>query len=121
MPFIEVIDRDASQETRALATRSMTDGLCAAFAIKPEIVTCYYFSAPDYSYGHAGKHGADAENFRIFVKVHAFPRPQEAKAAAARSITDGVVAAYGATPKDVIVYFLDRDPSDAFHAGLASA
>lgn len=121
MPFIEVFDRDATQETRALATADMTDGLCEAFGIKPEIVTVYYFSIPENSYGHAGKYGEDAETFRIFVKVHAFPRAQEAKAAAARSITEGLRRAYGVQPKGVIVYFCDRNPEDAFHAGVASA
>ena len=121
MPFIEVIDHSASQEIRALATRNMTNGLCQAFKIKPEIVTCYYFSASNYSYGHAGKYGEDAEEFRIFVKVHAFPRPQEAKAAGARAITEAVESAYGINPKKIIVYFFDRPPSDAFHGGAASA
>ncbi|MCD1617721.1 4-oxalocrotonate tautomerase family protein [Salipiger manganoxidans] len=120
MPFIEVIDRDAAKEIREVATRDMTDGLCQAFGIKPEIVTCYYFSAPHYSYGHAGKYGEFAENFRIFIKVHAFPRPPEAKAEAARALTDAAVAAYGTDPKQVIVYFFDRDPADAFHGGMAS-
>ncbi|PTW44522.1 hypothetical protein [Rhodovulum kholense] len=121
MPFIEVFDRGASEQTRVLATSSMTDGLCTAFGIKPEIVTVYYFSVPENSYAHAGKYGENAEVFRIFVKVHAFPRPQDAKAAAARALTDGLCAAYGAQPKEVIVYFFDRKPEDAFHAGIASA
>lgn len=120
MPFIEIIDRDATEEIREVATKGMTDGLCQAFGIKPEIVTCYYFSAPNYSYGHAGKYGENAENFRMFIKVHAFPRAQEAKENAARAITEAAVRAYGASPKDVIVYFFDRAPSDAFHAGVAS-
>ncbi len=120
MPFIEIIDRDATEEIREVATKGMTDGLCQAFGIKPEIVTCYYFSAPNYSYGHAGKYGENAENFRMFIKVHAFPRAQEAKENAARAITETAVRAYGASPKDVIVYFFDRAPSDAFHAGVAS-
>lgn len=121
MPFIEIIDRDATQEIREVATKDMTDGLCQAFDIKPEIVTCYYFSTPDYSYGHAGKYGENAENFRVFIKVHAFPRPQNAKETAARAITEAAVRAYGVTAKNVIVYFFDRAPSDAFHAGVASA
>ena len=120
MPFIEVIDRDAAKEIREVATRDMTDGLCQAFGIKPEIVTCYYFSAPANSYGHAGKFGTSAEIYRIFIKVHAFPRPQKAKAEAARAITAAAVKAYNADPKHVIVYFCDREPSDAFHAGVAS-
>jgi len=121
MPFIEVIDHQPSEETRALATRGMTDGLCEAWGIKPEIVTVYYFSTPDYSFGHAGKHGKYAEKFRIFIKVHAFPRSADLKAAAARTLTDSVTAAYGFDPKSVIVYFLDTDPADAFHGGIASA
>jgi len=120
MPFIEVTDSGPSPEIRELATRSMTDGLCQAFAIKPEIVTCYYSSAPDYSYGHAGKHGKTAKIFRIFIKIHAFPRDAEAKGEAAGLITSAVAEAYGADAKNVIIYFMDRLPQDAFHAGLPS-
>lgn len=121
MPFIEITDSGPDQHIRARATQGMTDGLCQAFAIKPEIVTCYYNSAPDYSYGHAGKHGVHAEIFRIFIKVHAFPRDSAAKGLAARLITDAVASAYGADPKTVILYFIDRAPEDAFHAGQPSA
>ncbi|NDK35103.1 hypothetical protein [Rhodovulum sulfidophilum] len=121
MPFIEVFDREPVQETRAVATSLMTDGLCAAFGIKPEIVTVYYFSTPENSYGHAGKYGENAEILRIFAKVHAFPRSAEAKAEAARALTGALCRAYGAQPRDVIVYFFDRDPGDAFHGGVASA
>ncbi|SCM66138.1 tautomerase family protein [Donghicola eburneus] len=120
MPFIEIIDNDCSQEIREVATESMTKGLCDAYGISADIVTCYYFSAPANSYGHAGKFGTSAEIYRIFIKVHAFPRPQKAKAEAARAITAAAVKAYNADPKHVIVYFCDREPSDAFHAGVAS-
>jgi len=41
------------------------------------------------------------------------------KAQAARTLTDAVVGAYAAEPKDVIIYFFDTVPSDAFHAGIA--
>lgn len=120
MPFIEVTDSGPAHEIRELATLTMTDGLCQAFSIKPEIVTCYYNSAGDYSYGHAGKHGNVAESFRIFIKVHAFPRDAVAKRRAAELITDAAVRAYGTTPKNVIIYFMDRAPEDAFHAGIPS-
>lgn len=120
MPFIEVIDNEASQEIRAVATRDMTSGLCSAFGIKPEIVTVYYFSTPHYSYGHAGKHGENAEIFRIFIKVHAFPRPFESKESAAQAITTAAARAYGTDPKQIIVYFFDTKREDAFHAGVAS-
>lgn len=121
MPFIEVTDSGPDQEIRAVATQTMTDGLCQAFAIKPEIVTCYYNSAPHYSYGHAGKHGEHAEIFRIFIKVHAFPRSAEAKGEAARLLTDSVAAAYGTSPKNIIIYFMDCPPEHAFHAAIPSA
>lgn len=121
MPFIEITDSGAGRETREIATKTMTDGLCAAFAIKPEIVTCYYISAPDNSYGHAGKHGKSAEPFRIFIKIHAFPRAPAAKAEAARLITDAAARAYGADPRNIIIYFMDRAPEDAFHGGVACA
>lgn len=117
MPFIELYDFEPAPEVRAVATRRITDGLCSAFGIKPEIVTIYYLSTPHYSYGHAAKHGTSAEKFRIFAKVHAFPRDQAMKQQAACEITDAISAAYGASPDDVVVYFFDRSPADVFHAG----
>lgn len=120
MPFIEITDSGPDQQIRAIATRTMTDGLCEAFGIKPEIVTCYYNSASDYSYGHAGKHGKFAEIFRIFIKIHAFPRDAGAKGRAARLITDAAVRAYGSDAKNIVIYFMDRTPEDAFHAGVPS-
>ncbi|MTH79081.1 hypothetical protein [Paracoccus aestuariivivens] len=121
MPFIEITDSGPAQEIREIATRTMTDSLCQSFAIKPEIVTCYYNSAPDYSYGHAGKHGKYADTFRIFIKVHAFERSASAKGQAARLMTQAVAEAYGIEPKNIIIYFMDRAPQDAFHAGIPSA
>ena len=121
MPFIEVHDFEPARQVRENATKTMTDGLCEAFGIKPEIVTVYYFSTSDYCYGHAGKYGNAAEKLRIFVKVHAFPRDASLKGRAAENMTRAIVDAYGADPKDVIVYFIDRDPADAFHAGKPSA
>lgn len=121
MPFIEIIDRDATHEIREVATHNMTQALCDAFEIAPEIVTCYYYSAPHYSYGHAAKYGDSAEKFRIFVKIHAFRRPQKAKNDAALAVTAAVVGSYGVTADQVVIYFMDRHPSDAFHAGLPSA
>ena len=120
MPFIEIIDNDCSQEIREVATETMTKGLCEAYGISADIVTCYYFSAPANSYGHAGRFGTNAEFYRIFIKIHAFPRPQKAKEEAAHAITAAAVKAYNADPKHVIVYFCDREPLDAFHAGIAS-
>lgn len=120
MPFIEITDSGPDRETREIATRTMTDGLCRAFSIKPEIVTCYYNSAPNYSYGHAGKYSDNAEIFRIFIKIHAFPRDATAKGSAAQLITASVMGAYGVDAKNVIIYFMDRLPEDAFHGGLPS-
>jgi len=120
MPFIEVTDSGANAEIRSRSTQTMTKALCDAFKIAPEIVTCYYKSCDNYSYGHAGKFGDNAEKFRIFVKVFAFPRAAEQKNQAALEITKAVTDAYSAAAKDVIIYFLDQQPADAFHAGLPS-
>lgn len=121
MPFIEITDADPGPQIREKATQTMTEGLCQAYSIKPDIVTCYYFSASDYSYGHAGKYGVNAENFRIFIKLHAFPRDADAKRVAAKLITEAVCAAYGAASSDVVIYFMDIPPQDAFHGGQTSA
>lgn len=121
MPFIEVHDFEPSPETRESATKLITDGLCSAFGINPEIVTIYYYSTPHYCYGHAAKHGSNAEKFRIFAKVHAFPREHGLKRQAAENMTRAIATCYGADPGDVIIYFFDRDPADAFHGGKPSA
>ncbi|TKT69728.1 4-oxalocrotonate tautomerase [Aquamicrobium sp. LC103] len=59
---------------------------------------------------------------RIFVKVHAFRRSVDLRRTAARLLTDAFVAAYDVPPKSVVIYFFDREPDEAAHAGaLADA
>jgi phenylpyruvate tautomerase PptA (4-oxalocrotonate tautomerase family) len=118
MPFIEVFDFDASPEQRKTATRTLTDGICAAYGIASEIVSVYFFNLGVNDYGHGGAFGADATMRRIFLKVHAFGRSEGARRLAAEALTRAAMQAYSPpSPKHVVVYFMDRDPSQVAHAG----
>lgn len=118
MPFLEVFDFDAAPETRRIAAREMTRSLCEAYGIDPDIVSAYFFDIAEDSYAHRGIYGQSSEIKRIFVKVHAFRRPVEARRKAARMLTDAFVAAYGVPEKAVVVYFFDRTPDEVSHAGV---
>lgn len=121
MPFFEVYDFNATPLTREAATRGMTDALCESYGIKPDIVSAYFVDVGRNGYGHDGAFaGKTAEN-RIFVKLHAFPRPPEARRAAARSITEAVAGAYGTPAKSVAIYFLDSDPGHIAHEGMLAS
>lgn len=118
MPFIEVFDFDATPQQRETATRTLTDGLCTAYGITSEIVSVYFFDIGVNSYGHAGLFGEDAATRRIFLKVHAFGRSEFCRDRAAQELTRAAMHAYDPpSPKHVVVYFLDRDPSQVAHGG----
>ena len=118
MPFLEVFDFNPNQRCRERATRLMTKALCDSYEIKPEIVSAYFVDVGQGGYGHAGKFLDDSMEKRIFVKLHAFSRPDDARRKAAKAITEAVVTAYGAEPGSVAVYFIDRDPAQVSHAGI---
>jgi phenylpyruvate tautomerase PptA (4-oxalocrotonate tautomerase family) len=118
MPFLEIFDFEATPEERCEATELMTDSLCEAYDIAPEIVSAYFFDIDETSYAHRRTYGYSAEIKRIFVKVHAFRRPIELRRKAARMLTDALVAAYGVPDKAIAIYFFDRDPDEVSHAGL---
>jgi phenylpyruvate tautomerase PptA (4-oxalocrotonate tautomerase family) len=118
MPFIEIFDFNATPKQRATATRTLTDSLCEAYGIPPSIVSAYFFDVGTNSYGHEGKFGENASNERIFIKIHAFCRKFEHRAKAAELMTKAAIQAYDVPPKHVVIYFLDRDPSQVSHGGV---
>lgn len=119
MPFIEVFDFDATSAQREVATKLLTEGLCMAYDISPSIVSIYFFDVSARGYGHAGQFYDKASVNRIFVKIHAFMRTEADRMVAAARITEATMQAYNtASPKQVVVYFLDRDPSEVSHGGV---
>lgn len=118
MPFIEVFDFDATPAQREKATRALTDGLCEAYGISPSIVSAYFFDVGGNGYGHGGEFGPKAETRRIFIKIHAFGRSPDQRGRAADRMTRAAMRAYGVPAKHVVIYFLDRHPSQVSHGGL---
>lgn len=117
MPFIEITGDDRSDPVRKQLCARLTKSLAQAFDISPEIVTIYFHPVAARDYGHAGELAPRAA-IRNFLKVHAFPRELAMKRRAARSMTDAFVEATSAAPKDVVIYFFDRDPQDVAHGGI---
>ncbi|SFI05778.1 tautomerase family protein [Bradyrhizobium sp. cf659] len=56
-----------------------------------------------------------------YVEVLAPQVPNQRKAALARSVTDGLMSAFGVTADTVTLYFLNIAPDDYAHAGAFGA
>jgi len=56
-----------------------------------------------------------------YVEVLAPQVPNQRKAALARSVTDGLMSAFGVTADTVTLYFLNIAPDDYAHAGTFGA
>jgi phenylpyruvate tautomerase PptA (4-oxalocrotonate tautomerase family) len=56
-----------------------------------------------------------------YVEVLAPQVPSDRKAALARSVTDGLMSAFGVTADTVTLYFLPIAPEDYAHAGVFGA
>jgi phenylpyruvate tautomerase PptA (4-oxalocrotonate tautomerase family) len=117
MPFLEIYHFHLEPERRRRLASGVTDGLAAAFSISPEIITTDVLDCGTDDYAHAGRMPAPERDRRMFVKVHAFPRPVDRLREASRRITDAVADAAGIAPANIAVYFLPRDPQEAAHAG----
>jgi phenylpyruvate tautomerase PptA (4-oxalocrotonate tautomerase family) len=121
MPFLEVFDFGGTPQNRGAATELMTDALCRAYEIDPTIVSAYFIDVSGGNYGHAGKFGDNTTDKRIFIKVHAFRRSDRMRRVAARNLTDALAQAYQAKPKDIAVYFFDRDEDQVSHGGVLAS
>lgn len=125
MPFLEVNDfsgdGECSRARRREAARLMTDALASAYDIAPEIISTYFQAFPGEGYAHAGVCPAPEAKRRIFIKIHALRRDVARRSRAADLVTRAAVAAYGAAPKSVVVYFLERSPDEVAHAGVVLA
>ena len=118
MPFLEIFDFTDEPEKREAAGRSMTEALCEAYGIKPDIVTCYFLSFGYQAYMHAGKFPGTPAEKRIFVKVHAFQRSLGLRRRAARVMTDAAALAYGVDAATVAIYFFDHATENVAHNGI---
>jgi hypothetical protein len=121
MPFLEVFDFAEQVEAREAAGRGMTEALCEAYGIKPDIVTCYFVGFSAEAYVNAGKIPDRSEDKRIFIKVHAFARSIDLRRVAARSMTDAAAAAYGVPASAIAIYFFDRAAEDVAHSGILAS
>ncbi|WP_159587147.1 tautomerase family protein [Chelativorans xinjiangense] len=117
MPFFEIFDFAASTKQRRHAATAMTDALCAAYGIGPEIVSSYFVDVGGDSYGHDRKFGLETSERRIFIKVHAFRRSAALRREAALSVTRAAAEAYETNEKSIVVYFFDREPDEVAHGG----
>lgn len=116
MPFIEITGVDHEDALRRRLSARLTGDLAEAFDISREIVTVYFQTIEPRDYAHAGELAPPAET-RTFLKVHAFRRDVAMKRRAAKAMTDAFVATTGVDPKNVVIYFFDRDPQDVAHGG----
>ena len=110
MPYLEILAAPIEPAARHALTRRLTDALCDAFAIAPDIVTIYFVEiAPD------------ATPPRPLAKLHAYARDIEARRRAAVALTGPLAAAYDMPPESIALYFLDRAPDEVAHGGRLSA
>lgn len=117
MPFLDITVFEHSRAQRAALSRRVTEALTAAWAIEADIVTLYFQVLRDDDCAHAGAL-VPAPQARVFVKVHAFPRPVALKRAAAAAMTRALAEELQLPPKAVAIYFLDRERHDVAHGGV---
>lgn len=117
MPFLDITVFEHSHPQREHLSRGVTEALTRAWSIEPGIVTLYFQVLHDGDCAHAGAlvHAAAA---RVFVKVHAFPRPTALKRVAAAAMTQAIAEALQVPHKSVAIYFIDRERHDVSHAGV---
>jgi phenylpyruvate tautomerase PptA (4-oxalocrotonate tautomerase family) len=121
MPFFEVYDFNAAPRARAQATRRMTEALCEAYEIPSSIVSVYFTDVGHQSYGHDARFGDEAGSNRLFVRLHAYPRPDEMRRAAARLVTQALAEVYETSADLIAVYFLDREAGYVSHGGVLAS
>lgn len=117
MPFLEIYHFQLEPDRRSRAAHGATQALATAFGIAPAIISIYFLDCGPADYAHAGVLPAPPEDRRMFVKVHAFPRPIERLREAAALITSAIADACGVDPETVAIYFIPRPPEEAAHGG----
>ena len=117
MPFIEILGFERDVSRRRKAAEDLTRGLAEAYGISPEIISTYFITLDGTDYAHAGDLDPGADDERVFVKLHAYARDEDLRAAAAAALTKAIAEAYAIRPKNVAVYFLERASSEVSHEG----
>lgn len=117
MPFIEITGAAHGEAQRRRLGARLTESLADAFGISPGIITIYFTPVAARDYAHAGVLAPPGE-IRSFLKVHAFRRDVALKRRAAQVMTAAVVEATQSDPKNVAIYFFDREPEEVAHGGV---
>jgi phenylpyruvate tautomerase PptA (4-oxalocrotonate tautomerase family) len=117
MPYVEILAPPASKEAKLATTRCVTEGIVASFSVMPSTVTIYFLPLGAEDCAHAGILSPGIDGQRIFIKIHAYRRGLAERRALAAAVTSGIAAAYGAAPRNIAVYFLDRGRDEVAHAG----
>lgn len=118
MPFVEILGFEKAVSRRRRAAEALTRGLAEAYGISPDIISVYFVGLDGIDYAHAGVLDPGSDKQRVFVKLHAFTRDEDLRAAAAAAMTRAIAEAWTLRPKDVVIYFLDRDRSEVAHDGI---
>ncbi len=117
MPFLDITVFEHTAEQRRELSARATEALTEAWQISPDIVTLYYQVLRDSDCAHAGAL-VPANQARVFVKVHAFPRAVALKRDAAAAMTRAFAEVLQLPPKAIAIYFLDRERHDVAHGGV---
>ena len=117
MPFIEITGVAHEEEQRRRLSARLTESLAGAFGVSRDIVTIYFVPVAPGEYAHAGVLAPPGE-IRSFLKVHAFRRDVALRRRAAQAMTEAFVEVTKADPKNVAIYFFDRDPQEVAHGGI---
>ena len=113
MPFLLVHSLPISSEQKKVLIKELTEAICIAYEIKPDIVTIYISEFSNENYGHGGFTGLESQEKRVFIEVHAFERPLEKKRSLVKHIAEAVSGVFGISIADVAVYILESDKQNA--------
>ena len=99
----------------------MTAAVVRSFGVDPSTVDIYFFDRPAQCYARGGLLPAAEDEWRTFVKVHAFERCLEQRRDVARAITAALAAGFDISPDRVAVYFVQRPEDEAAHGGILAS
>ena len=119
MPFVELLAPPVDDATRQHVATAVTQAVCDAFALEPEVVTVYFLPIAPSCYAHAGHLGAGPQ--AVFVKLHAYRRTAETRRRLAGAVTPPLARLYGVPDAAVVIYFLDRAKDEVAYDGMLSS
>ncbi len=109
MPFLLVHSLPIPSEQKKILIKELTEAICFAYEIKPDIVTIYILEFTNENYGHGGLVGLEGQEKRVFIQVHAFERSLEKKRSLVKHIAETVSGVFGISIEDVAVYILESE------------